>query len=115
MFHLEQHLRKLFGALDALKTPFYSNERRKSTLRANDNYLAQNQTFSHNQKYCDVVNFTRHIERIEFSKLTGLTGGVMSLGKKSCDESPHFVATREHSKYTNRALYALTLPVPSVS
>ena len=29
----------------------YSNERIKSTLPANDDYLAQNQTFSHNQKY----------------------------------------------------------------
>ena len=51
-FHLEQHLRKLFGALtiSALQPPFFSNERRKSTLPANDDYLAQNQTFSHNQK-----------------------------------------------------------------
>ena len=51
LFHLEQHLRKLFGALDALQPPFSSNERRKSTLPANNDYFAQNQTFSHNQKY----------------------------------------------------------------
>ena len=38
----------------------------------------------------------------------------MSLGKKSWDESPHFVVTREHSKYTIRALHALMLPVLSV-
>ena len=51
LFHLEQHLRKLFGSLDALHPPFSSNERRKSTLIANHDYLTQNQTFSHNQKY----------------------------------------------------------------
>ena len=51
LFHLEQDLHKLFGALDALQPPFSSNERRKSTLPANDDYLAQNQTLSHNQKY----------------------------------------------------------------
>ena len=44
-----QHLRKLSGARDALQPPFSSNERRKSTLCANNDYLAQNQTFSHNQ------------------------------------------------------------------
>ena len=49
--NLEQHLRKLFGALDALQPPFSSNERRKSTLTANDDYLTQNQTFTYNQKY----------------------------------------------------------------
>ena len=51
LFHLEQHFRKLFGALDALHPPFSSNERRKSTLPANDKYFPQNQTFSQNQKY----------------------------------------------------------------
>ena len=29
-----------------------------------------------------------------------VTGGVMSPGKKSWDEGPHFVVTREHSKHT---------------
>ena len=29
-----------------------------------------------------------------------MTGGVMSLEKKSYNERPHFVATREHSKNT---------------
>ena len=35
------------------------------------------------QAPCDVVNFTRHMENIKLSKLTGMTGGAMSLGKKS--------------------------------
>ena len=34
-----------------LQPPFSSNDRRKSTLNASDDYLARNQTFSHNQKY----------------------------------------------------------------
>ena len=49
--HSQRMLRELFGALDAHLPPFSSNERRKSTLPANEDYLAQNQTFSLNQKY----------------------------------------------------------------
>ena len=51
LFHLEQHLRKLFGTIDASQPPFSLNERKKSTIPANYDYLAQNQTFSHSQKY----------------------------------------------------------------
>ena len=47
LFHLEPHLHKYFGILDALLS---SNERRKSALPANDDQLAHNQTFSHHQK-----------------------------------------------------------------
>ena len=45
-----------------------------------------------------MLNFTLHLKNRDFSKLTGVTGGVMSRGKKSYGERPHFVATREHSK-----------------
>ena len=35
----------------SMRFSFSSNKRIESTLTANDDYLAQNQTFSHNQKY----------------------------------------------------------------
>ena len=50
---------------------------------------------------CEVVNFTRHLKRC-WDKLTGMTGGVMSRGKKSYGERPHFVATRERSQQSPR-------------
>ena len=45
------------------KSPFSSNDRRKSTLPVNDDYLAQNQTFSHNQKYMTPKKITNVSKR----------------------------------------------------
>ena len=49
------------------------------------------------------------------SFVSNTNGPKTLLGTRMHHESPHFVVTREHSKYTNRAPHALTLPVLSVS
>lgn len=46
---LEQYLPKQFAFLEALYQPFHTNGRRMTTLPANYDYLAQNQTFPHNK------------------------------------------------------------------
>ena len=71
LFYLEQHLRKLFGALDALQPPFSSNERRKSTHPANDDYLAQNQAIVAN----NIRNMSDfHKSKPNLSETTGCVG-----------------------------------------